>query len=211
MAKKFRYYSIWFSIFMIIVFLFQVFINGFTELFILDDRANNGEMWRFVTAIFLHGSVSHLAYNLLALFFFGLVLESLIGSRRFLWVFFVSGIIANVIAINYYDASLGSSGAIYGVIGALTIIRPLFVVFAFGIPMPLFLASAVWITGDILRGLGAFGPTNIGAIAHITGIFIGFIMGIMYRSKKRKELTNNQAIISESSIRKWENNFMRDI
>lgn len=211
MKQKIKWFSLWISLIIIIFFILQVFISEFTEFFILNDRANNGEFWRFLTSIFLHGGISHLVYNLFALIFFGLILESLIGSRRFLWVFFLSGIIANVIAIDFYEWSLGASGAIYGVIGALTIIRPLFVVFAFGIPMPLFLASALWITGDILRGAGAFGPTNIGTIAHLTGIVVGFIFGFMYRSKKTKEIGNNKAIISESSIKKWEDNFMKDV
>lgn len=211
MSKDFKYYSLWLALFIIIFFILQILIPDFTELFILNDRANNWEIWRFVTAIFLHGDISHLFYNLFALIFFGLILESLIGSKKFLWVFFLSGIIANLIAINYYEASLGASGAIYGVIGALTIIRPLFVVFAFGIPMPLFLASVLWITGDILRGAGAFGATNIGTIAHLTGIVVGFILGFMYRSKKRKQITSNRAIINENSIKKWEDNFMKDV
>ncbi len=213
MSNKFRFYSLWLSLLIIVIFILQNFITKFTDLFILNDRANNGEIWRFVTAIFLHGGTSHLIYNLFALIFFGLVLESLIGSRRFLWVYFIAGIFANVFAVNYYDASLGASGAIYGIIGTLTVLRPLFIVFAFGIPMPMILASILWISGDVLRSFGAFGPTNIGALAHLAGIFIGFIIGIMLRlnKNKRNNKNNNGVLINEKLINKWEEEFMKDI
>lgn len=210
MKKDFKFYSLWLGFIIIVFFVLQIFINGFTDLFVLNDRANNGEFWRFVTAIFLHGGVSHLVYNLFALVFFGLILESLVGSRKFLWVFFISGIGANVFAVNYYDSSLGASGAIYGIIGALTVLRPLFVVFAFGLPMPMIIASFLWIVGNVLRSLGAFGPTNIGAFAHLAGIFIGFIIGIILRRKKSRN-NNEKVVLSEKLMNKWENEFMKDI
>jgi membrane associated rhomboid family serine protease len=207
---RMKYLSLWLCLIIFIVFLVQLFSHGFSELFVLNDRANNGEFWRFLTAIFLHGSITHLLYNLFALAFFGLVLEGIIGSRKFLTVFFVSGIIANVIAVNFYDASLGASGAIYGVIGALTVLSPFLLVFAFGLPMPMILASIVWVSGDILRTFGAFGETNIGTIAHLSGIGIGLIFGFMYRRKKVSR-EQRRVKIDERSLRDWEDRFMREI
>jgi len=93
---KLKFYSLWFVLINVIVFILQVSFNGFTELFVLNPLAYN-QIWRFVTAIFLHGSITHLLYNMFALFFFGIALEKLIGSKRFLLVYFGSGIIANII------------------------------------------------------------------------------------------------------------------
>ena len=187
-------------------------IPGFTDLFVLNDKANNGEVWRFVSSIFLHGSITHLLFNLVALLFFGFVLEKLVGSRRFLVIFLASGIIANIISINYYDSSLGASGAIYGILGALTIIRPFMMVWAFGAIMPMFLASIVWAAGDVLRILGLFGETNIGSIAHISGIVIGLIIGIYYRFGVRSGMKKNNFRISfdEKDFKSWEDNFLKD-
>ncbi|MBS3093659.1 rhomboid family intramembrane serine protease [Candidatus Pacearchaeota archaeon] len=184
MAKS-KLFFIWLSVFCIIAFLLQIIIPGFTDFFVLDDRANNDEIWRFVTSIFLHGDIAHLFYNLFALVFFGIILEKKIGSNRFLLIFLVSGILANVFAINFYDSSLGASGAIYGIIGALTTILPFMLIFAFGLPMPLILASILWVSGDVLRTLGAFGPTNVGTLAHLAGIAVGLFMGWSYRKKKQ--------------------------
>ncbi len=106
---------------MFILFLTQLLISGFTELFLLNSSSYL-QIWRFVTAIFLHGGLAHLLYNIFALALFGSMLERLIGSTRFLMVFFVTGVLANIVSVNFYDSSLGASGAIFGVIGALIVI-----------------------------------------------------------------------------------------
>ena len=99
MPKKIKFYSLWFCLINIIIFIIQTSISGFTEVFVLNQSAiSKYQVWRFVSAIFLHGSVMHLAYNLFALFFFRIALEKLIGSKKFLLVFFGSGIIASLIA-----------------------------------------------------------------------------------------------------------------
>lgn len=184
---KTKLYPLWLSLIIILIFILQIIIPGFTEAFVLNQKSlTNYQIYRFLTAIFLHGSITHLLFNLFALIFFGLILEKSLGSRNFLIIFLSSGIIANLIAVNYYSSSLGASGAIYGIIGALTIIKPFMMIWAFGMLMPMFIASILWVTADILRTLGAFGPTNIGTIAHLSGIAIGLILGILLKNIKIK-------------------------
>lgn len=180
---KFKFYAIKLSALCVIVFLLQIFISGFTELFVLDENAY-GQYWRFLTAIFLHGGFAHLLYNLLALALFGSVLESKIGWKNFLAVFFISGIIANIVALYFYPNSLGASGAIFGIIGALIFISPFTMVWTAGLPMPLFLAGILWVTGDLVGAYAyvAGNPIdNTGNIAHLGGVIIGLIMGFFYR------------------------------
>ena len=131
---------------------------------------------------------------------FGSILEKYIGSKKFLLVFFVTGILANLISINYYDASLGASGAIFGIIGALVLIRPMLVVWAFGLPMPMFLAGALWAVGDVI---GIFVPSNIANVAHLSGMFFGLVFGLIYRERVSTK-NEKRLIIDESSMRKWE-------
>ncbi len=216
--KKIKFYFLWLALICIITFILQNLpgIPGFTELFILNQKAiTNFQIYRFLTAIFLHGSITHLLYNLFALLFFGIILEKKIGSNKFLITFLVSGIIANIIAINFYKSSLGASGAIYGILGCLTILAPLTMVWAFGLIMPISIASVLWITGDILRSLGAFGETNIGSIAHLSGIAIGVLIGLILRLNKRKKPYNLNLFqklktpISEHYIRNWEDGFVK--
>src|SRR3989344_9487667 len=167
---------------MFVVFLIQLLFEGVTELFLLDS-GYYVEVWRFISAIFLHGRLAHLLYNIFALGLFGSMLERLIGSRRFLIVFFASGILANIVSVNFYDSSLGASGAIFGVIGALIVVRPLMVVWAFGLPMPLFIAGILWAVGDLI---GLFVPSNVANLAHLSGMFFGLLLGIFYRKKSLK-------------------------
>ncbi len=206
MPKKIKFYSLWFCLISIIVFIIQISISGFTEIFVLNQSAISGyQIWRFVTAIFLHGSVMHLAYNLFALFFFGIALEKLIGSRKFLIVFFGSGIIANIISVNFYGSSLGASGAIMGIIGALTIIKPLMMVWAFGLILPMFIAAILWVVGDIL---GIFMPSNVGNIAHLSGIGVGLLVGILFRVFRKKRRVSNRIEIPKDYIEDWERKYV---
>lgn len=203
--KKIKFYSLWLCLICIIVFILQILIFGFTELFVLNKSAlYNYEYWRFVSSIFLHGSLVHLFYNLFALGLFGFILERLIGSKKFLLVFFGSGIIANILSVNFYNSSLGASGAIYGILGCLAILKPLMIIWAFGFPMPMFVAAILWIIGGVL---GIFMPSEVGDIAHLSGIAVGILVGFILKEWKT---TKKQLIrFPEGYMRAWENKHMR--
>src|SRR5262245_6911383 len=85
-----------------------------------DEIANNGACDRLVTAMFLHASLLHLAFNMLALYWLGTIVEQALGTSRFLLVYFVSGIAgsAGALALSGPSAfTVGASGAIYGILG----------------------------------------------------------------------------------------------
>jgi len=201
-----KYYSLWFVLACIIMFILQLIIPGFTDSLLLNQQSWI-QPWRFVTSIFLHASFSHILLNMFALALFGFILEKVIGSNRFLLVFFASGIIANLVAVNFYDSSLGASGAIYGVLGCLTILRSRMTVWVYSLPMPMFLAALVWIG---LAVFGVFNPSTTGDIAHLSGIVVGFAMGIIYfsRFRERKEI-KYQINIPENEMRNWEDRYLR--
>lgn len=180
--KRFRFYALKLCGIMFVIFLIQLFVSRFTDMFLLNSGAFT-QIWRFVTAVFLHGGLAHLLYNVFALALFGSMLERMIGSRKFFIVFIVTGILANIVSVNFYDSSLGASGAIFGVIGALIVIRPLMFIFAFGFPMPLFVAGIIWVAIDLT---GIFFPSNVANLAHLSGMFFGLILGFFYRKKALK-------------------------
>jgi len=206
--EKFRFYFLWFFLVSIIVFILQNLpgIPGFTDMLVLNSKAVYGfQIWRFITAIFLHGSAVHLIYNMFALLFFGVLLEKLIGSKRFLGLFFVSGIVANLVSVWFYPSSLGASGAIYGILGVLIMLKPMMMVWAFGLILPMFIAGILWIVGAVI---GIFIPSNTGHIAHLSGVGVGVLFGLflLVRKKKKKNTEN----ISEDYIISWENKYVKN-
>lgn len=207
----FKYYAFKLSGICIVIFAIQLFVSGFTDFFVLNSLAWS-QPWRFLTSIFLHGGIGHLFYNLFALLFFGSVLEKFIGGRRFLVVFFVSGILANVVSVNFYSSSLGASGAIFGVIGALIIVRPSQVIWAFGLPMPIFIAGILWGIGDAL-GAVAFllgNPiNNTGNLAHLSGMFFGIVLGFFFRDWNSRKTKNRRLELDEEYVRRWEDAYLR--
>jgi len=87
---------------------------------------SNGDWWRLVTAMFLHGSMLHLAFNMLALYWLGTIIEQALGTPRFLLVYFVSGLAGSAGALllsSAFAVTVGASGAIFGLIGALLILE----------------------------------------------------------------------------------------
>jgi len=196
---------------MIGIFALQIIFSGFTDMFVLN-QSSYIEIWRFVTAVFLHGGLGHLAYNLFALALFGSILEKLVGEKKFMFVFLVTGILANLFSVNFYSSSLGASGAIFGVIGALIVVRPLMFVWAFGLPMPIFVAGILWAVGDLIGAVAFFTGNsldNIGNLAHLSGMVFGLIFGILFRDWKFRKKRKSKAIFDEKSVRNWEDYYLR--
>ncbi len=163
--------------------------------------------WTLISSIFLHGSLIHLLYNMFALALFGLILENEIGSKKFLYVYFLSGLIASLSSIPFYNAVLGASGAIFGIMGALVILKPKMTIWLYGIPLPMYLASLVWIGIDLI---GIFVPGDTANIAHLSGIFIGIMFGLIFRSKRNKNIKENPSSdLDMKTVQEWEDKHMK--
>ena len=207
----FKFYAAWLAGICVLVFILQTVFSGFTELFLLNELSFS-QPWRFVTAIFLHGGLTHLIYNLFALVLFGSMLERLVGSKRFLAVFFIAGIGANLFSVFFYPSSLGASGAIFGIIGSLIVVRPTLVVFAFGLPMPMFIAGILWTAGDIIGAVGYFigNPVNnTGNLAHLSGMAIGLLFGALYRDWRQRRIPSERIGLDEGFMRQWEDTHLK--
>lgn len=84
-----------------------------------------GEYYRLVTVAFLHGTFLHLLLNMVALFLFGPQLEAVLGRGRFLALYVVSalgGSVASYLTAAPNQSSVGASGAVFGLLGALLVI-----------------------------------------------------------------------------------------
>ena len=190
----------------IIVFLLQQLIPGFTDAFILDSARVGERPWTLFTSLFLHGDLLHLGYNMLALFFFGLILESIVGTRIFLAIFFITGLDASFASVLFYDRALGASGAVYGIIGSLAVLRPRLTAFAFGVPMPMIAVAAVYLLLDIM---GIFHPTNIANAAHIAGLAAGIAAGLLLRRKFPEPKRRASKALSDRELDEWERKWMK--
>ncbi len=81
-----------------------------------------GEWWRLITPMFLHADFLHIAFNSYALYIFGPQVEALFGYRRFTLIYLLSGVAGTVLSFALSpNWSVGASGAIFGLVGALLI------------------------------------------------------------------------------------------
>lgn len=90
----------------------------------LGDKSNEaimaGQYWRFITPMFLHVNVLHIGLNSISLYVVGRDVERVYGSLRFAGIYFLSGISGVVLSFMFlHDNSIGASGAIFGLVGAL--------------------------------------------------------------------------------------------
>ncbi|MEG0284775.1 MULTISPECIES: rhomboid family intramembrane serine protease [Vagococcus] len=89
----------------------------------------NHEYWRFVTPIFIHIGLTHLAINSFSLYFAGRLLEPIIGHFRFFVLYMVSGIMGNVLSFAFgspYGLSAGASTSLFGLFAAFIILGKMF-------------------------------------------------------------------------------------
>src|SRR5438552_19134684 len=92
----------------------------------VDSVVVQHEYWRFITALFLHGGLLHLGFNLFALYVLGPPLERCIGTIRFVACYLISGLASGVgvvgltlIGLVHPAQLVGASGCIMGLVGAL--------------------------------------------------------------------------------------------
>ena len=144
-------------------------------------------------------------YNLFGLALFGSILEHIIGSRKFLYLFFISGLVASLVSLPFYTRVLGASGAIFGILGMLGILRPKMTVWLYHMPMPMIVALFVWAAGDVL---GIFAPSGTANIAHLGGLGVGVVAGFYYRSQFREKKYKKEDVhVDEEKVKEWEKSF----
>ena len=130
--------------------------------------------WTIITYQFLHANFLHILFNMIGLFFFGPRLESRIGSRHFLGLYLVSGIVGALLSvIAPYALIVGASGAVFGVLLGFARYYPDERIFIYGI-IPI--RAKVLVIGlaviSIWAGIGGGG--NVAHFAHLGGFLGGW-------------------------------------
>ncbi|MEJ2682980.1 MAG: rhomboid family intramembrane serine protease [Candidatus Sulfobium sp.] len=163
------------------IFLFQFLfrIQWFTFLGLTPILFWRGFIWQPVTYMFLHGGIFHLLFNMFVLWMFGTALESTWGPGRFLKFYFICGIGAGILNAAVTPASpvptIGSSGAIYGLLMAFAILFPEQLIYIWGI-VPV--KAKYFVIGiGAIEFLTAVSTTQSGIahVAHLGGMLFGLV------------------------------------
>ncbi|UCF97840.1 MAG: rhomboid family intramembrane serine protease [Spirochaetaceae bacterium] len=139
-------------------------------------------IWQVVTYMFVHGSVRHILFNMLALFIFGTALERRLGSSEFLLYYFLTGVGAGVatLAVNWYAGMalipvVGASGAIYGLLLAYATLYPDSRLYVFGI-LPIRAPLLVLLfAGGALLFLVTGTRNGVAHLTHLAGLVFGYL------------------------------------
>jgi membrane associated rhomboid family serine protease len=128
--------------------------------------------WRIVTVLFVHSGVFHILFNMWALFIFGRMLENMLGTWRFLSLYFIAGIAGSMLVTFLAPGTwvVGASGAIFGLFAAFFVLQR-----SLG-------NNAVQLLVIIGLNLviGFLPGTNISWQAHVGGILAGFVTGFVF-------------------------------
>ena len=156
----------------------------------------SGQYYRILTSMFMHSDISHLFNNMLVLLFIGGILEKVAGKVRYLIIYFSSGIIAGICSIGYNmyreygktpyvktTFSIGASGAIFGLVGAV-----LFIVFI-GRGKLEQISFRQIVLFVILSLYSGYANSQIDQAAHVGGFLAGLIFAaILYRRTKSNKI-----------------------
>lgn len=159
------------------------------------------EIWQLITYAFLHGSVTHLAFNMLALWMFGGQIEDLFGSRHFLVYYLtcvVGAAVAQLAVIAWFTGgfypTLGASGGVFGLLLAFGLIWPHAKIMPLFPPIPM--PAWLFVTGYGLLELflGVTGTqSGVAHFAHLGGMAGGYLLIQYWRGrlpwKPRRQLT----------------------
>ena len=154
------------------------------------------QFWQLVTYMFVHGDISHLFFNMLALLVFGISLERTLGSREFLLMYFSIGIFSGLFSLAAYYAFgkflmangiqpypfvislIGASGAIYGLLFAYAVVFPRSIMYIWGlVPVP---APIMVIGYAVIEFFSQFvGSSNVAHLTHLAGFAFAWLYFIV--------------------------------
>jgi membrane associated rhomboid family serine protease len=165
------------------------------------DGLDGGTLFSFVTAMFLHGGLLHIAGNMLYLWVFGNNIEDILGHFWFTVFYFATGFAASITQVMVSWGStvpgIGASGAIAGVLAAYLLFFPrsrvnTLLIFGFLImvrALPAILVLGLWFLIQVVQGFLGWGQTQEGGVAffaHIGGFVAGFILALPWVGRARR-------------------------
>jgi membrane associated rhomboid family serine protease len=146
---------------------------------LFGPAVNHGDWYRIITSGFLHGGLFHLAFNMVALYFLGSLLEPGIGTPRFLAVYFVSLLAGSfgVLLLDPNSLTVGASGAVFGLMSAAFIVARHRGLDQIAAQIGFFV---------ILNVVFTFSSSYISVGAHLGGLIAGALCGFLIVFAERR-------------------------
>lgn len=178
----------------------EIFQHGAMEGYVVAD----GDYWRLLTAAFLHASVPHIVFNMMALYFFGPFVEQALGTWRYIVAYLTMAVFSSVFVYVINDpltVTVGASGAIFGLLGIALIlllrtkqdVRTLLVLLAINAVIST-QGNISWeghlggfISGIILGLAFAYAPRDrklIVQVAVVVAVWIGIAVAVVLRTSQ---------------------------
>ena len=166
--------------------------------------------FQILTHMFMHGGIFHLLFNMLALWMFGVILERVWGTKRFLIFYFICGVAAafaqmlsyayffkdvnmsvasDASAMATFSAALGASGAVMGVAAAFARLFPNTPLFIFPLPVPIKAKWAIlgFFAFSVFSGVANVSGDNIAHFAHLGGGIAGYLLTIFWNRNNKQQ------------------------
>lgn len=200
-------------LFVLFLFLIQLKIISIDSIAIKPSNILAGKyLWTFITSMFMHGGFAHLFINMFVLFSLGGAMERILGRKRFLWFYLISGIVAGgvfVLLSGFFGSTklgeiifgspmfsaVGASGAIFAIAGLFMVLVPrarfsiIFFPF-FSLPGYIMIPLALILTWVVSVAFGF----SVGNTAHLGGFLSGMVYGVYLKKKfpnKTKQISRH--------------------
>ncbi|MEP6992781.1 MAG: rhomboid family intramembrane serine protease [bacterium] len=192
----------------VVMYFLQQTVPGLTQALAFVPVAILSRPWTMVTYMFLHGSLTHILFNMIALYFFGSRVEQRLGPQRFLVLYFISGIAGALMSVVFepYAPIIGASAGVFGVMLAFARFWPRDQIYIWGI-IPI---EARWLV--VLSTLMALfgGYTGGGGVAHFAhlGGFAGAFLYLLFLertagAKRFKRVATSVPAAADAMLGNW--------
>ena len=169
----------------IVVFFLQQTSPGFSNALVFVPAYVLAEPWTVITYMFVHASITHILFNMLALYFFGPRVEERLGSNKFIVLYLISGVSGALLSMIFAPRApiVGASGAVFGVMLAFARFWPTAQIYIMGI-LPIEARLAVFLFALFSLWSGFSGSRGgVADFAHLGG-FVGAWLYLVYLDRR---------------------------
>jgi len=178
-------------------------------LFLPDDAGvRQGQIWRFVTDVFPHGSIMHLAFNLYWLWVFGTCVEAVLGRARTAGLFLLLAFGSSAVQFAVGASAIGLSGVGYGLFGMLWLLSSRDGRFQGAVDKNTVVIFILWL--GFCYWMTYTHAMNVGNAAHLTGLALGCLVAVAI-ARPRARIVVTAAITAILLFGLWGSTFGRPL